>query len=152
MHVQILKVDAVADGPRGVVQEPDRDRDDLPAFLHYVREHRGRRAEKSLAQVVRRRLYRVRFSFVLREQTDTVQASVFVAAACPPQDSTPLSELCSSTGTKLPSASSAKPRGGLAVDRDGEEVGGLQAGPVTADRDGRMCQANGQRLRVIGRD
>src|ERR1700733_2590092 len=85
---KVLEVDAVAPGPRGVVQEPDRDRDDLPAFLDHVREHGRRRLEEGLAQVVRCRLYRVRLFLVPRQPADTVQDPVFVATARPPQDST----------------------------------------------------------------
>jgi len=83
---QILEVNAVAAGPRGVVQEPDSDRDDLAILVDYVREHRGRRSEEGLTQVVRGRLYRVRLLLVCREPADAVQDPVFVAETRSPQD------------------------------------------------------------------
>jgi len=86
---QVLEVDAVAAGKGGVVQEPDRDRDNLPVLLHHVREHRGIGAEEFLAQVLRRRLDGVRHLLVLRQAVDAAQDPVFIAGPGPPQDSSP---------------------------------------------------------------
>jgi len=86
---QVLEVDAVANGKGGVVQEPDRDRDDLRALLDHVREHRGSGTEEYLAQVLCCRLDRVRLVLVLCEPADAVQDPVFITGAGPPQDSSP---------------------------------------------------------------
>ena len=83
---QVLEVDAVATGKGGIVQEPDRDRDNLPVLLDHVREHRGSGSEEYLVQVLRCRLDRVRLVLVLCEPADTVQDSVFITGAGPPQD------------------------------------------------------------------
>jgi len=83
---QVLQVDPVAPGPGRVVEEPDRDRDDLPLLLDDVRVHRGGGAEQGLPQVGGRRLDRVRLALVLRQQADAVQDPVFVARLGAPQD------------------------------------------------------------------